>query len=259
LFRVVQESLTNVLRHSGSKKASVGLSLGKTFMQVSISDQGTGIPARTLHNINSGKGRLGVGLPGMRERIKQLDGTMEIISGKHGTEIVATVPLQEGELLAAEPSAVAAQPTARRKRAEAEKVGTGRKRIIIADDHEVARLSLKTLLANDPDLEVIGEAKNGAEAVMQVELLRPDLLIVDLIMPRMGGFAAIHRLHEMGIDCKILVFTTHFYPQLDRSLRATRCDGYVLKSNIGTDLLRAIRCVLAGEKFFPRRKSCGAD
>jgi two-component system, NarL family, sensor kinase len=253
MFRVVQESLTNVLRHSGSKTAYVTLSVRSSFIQLSVADEGKGIPSRILNNINAGKGRLGVGLPGMRERIKQLEGTMEIVSRKCGTEIIATLPLREGEAApAVGMTPAAAARSGHRGRAAAKRAPRPRRaRILIADDHEVARIGLRTLLSREPDLEICGEAVDGAEAVAQVERLRPDLVILDLIMPRMGGFSAIHRLHEMGMDSKILVFTTHFYPQLERILRASECDGCLLKSNVSTDLLRAVRAVLAGKRFFP--------
>ncbi|HEY6905291.1 MAG TPA: response regulator transcription factor, partial [Candidatus Acidoferrales bacterium] len=125
-----------------------------------------------------------------------------------------------------------------------------RKRVLVADDHEVTRHGVVSLLADQPDIEVCGEAQDGLEAVAKTRELKPDLVILDLTMPQLGGFAAAYEIRKMDVSPKLLIFTTHFYPTLEESVRSARCDGYVLKGGASRDLLRGIRAVLGGDKFY---------
>jgi signal transduction histidine kinase len=95
VFRVVQESLTNVHRHSASPTAAVRLQTEDGNLHVTVSDQGCGIPPEKLSNSQDGTSAVGVGLLGMRERLRQLDGKLEISSNTQGTDIHATIPLSE--------------------------------------------------------------------------------------------------------------------------------------------------------------------
>ena len=82
-------------------------------------------------------------------------------------------------------------------------------RLLIVDDHPVVRDGLRGMLAGDPDLEVVGEAADGAEALALVEALRPDVILMDLRMPGIGGVAAIRALAERGSAARVLVLTTY--------------------------------------------------
>ncbi len=93
LFRVVQESLTNIHRHAESRTARIQLRCGAETLVLEIEDWGRGIPKASLDDITSGGGHAGVGIAGMRERIEQLGGNLEITSGDHGTNVVARLPL----------------------------------------------------------------------------------------------------------------------------------------------------------------------
>ena len=100
LFRVVQESLTNVLRHSGSSQALIRAQRSVNEIRISVEDRGKGIDAETLARLESHHETLGVGIPGIRERLKQLGGTLEIHSDKSGTRIVASVPASGDAIIA---------------------------------------------------------------------------------------------------------------------------------------------------------------
>lgn len=247
LFRVIQESLTNVLRHSGTNKARVRISVDADYIRVSVEDEGKGLDARKLSATAS---KLGVGIQGMRGRLHQLGGHLEVHSSGRGTQVLATVPLNE-----------AMDPTAMRPitpDVDAKSDGEpdtfqgpqARKRILIVDDHEVARQGIRALLRDQSDLEICGEAQDGLEAVSKTKDLSPDLVILDLSMPRAGGLAAAHQIRHSGMPTKILIFTTHSYPGLDRMLRTAGCDGYVHKANASQDLIRGVRAVLQGDKFY---------
>lgn len=95
LFRVVQQSLSNIHRHSGSEFASVAVAVDAHTVGVRISDRGRGIPAKTLQAFNSGKALLGVGVAGMRERIKGMGGRFAVESGENGTTVQASLPVTE--------------------------------------------------------------------------------------------------------------------------------------------------------------------
>ena len=93
LFRVVQECLTNLHHHSGSARAWIGIAVTPTRLRLVVEDEGDGIPAQNVPNrINKGVS-LGVGIPGMRERLRVLGGGLEIRSSEHGTRVVATLPI----------------------------------------------------------------------------------------------------------------------------------------------------------------------
>jgi DNA-binding NarL/FixJ family response regulator len=97
---------------------------------------------------------------------------------------------------------------------------------------------------------VCGEAEDGVEAVAKTKELKPDLVLLDLTMPHAGGLTAAYEIRQMDAPPKILIFTNHSYHTLEENIRSAHCDGYVLKSNAGRDLLRGIRAVLGGAKFY---------
>jgi len=97
LFRVVQESLTNIYRHSGSEKAKVRISRDGALVHLEVTDHGKGIPNEVLAALNSSGGQLGVGIRGMRERVRQLGGWLQIRSGETGTTLVSSLPVEEPE------------------------------------------------------------------------------------------------------------------------------------------------------------------
>jgi DNA-binding NarL/FixJ family response regulator len=127
---------------------------------------------------------------------------------------------------------------------------SARRRILIADDHELMRRGLNDLLEGQNDLQVCGEATDGLEAVLKTRQLHPDLVIMDLSMPRLGGFSAAQQIRRLRPSTKILVFTNYPYSHVESMIRTLRCDAYVSKARASTDLIRAVRAVLDGDKFY---------
>jgi PAS domain S-box-containing protein len=247
LFRVVQESLANVLRHSGSPTARISLSMDAGIARVSVEDQGKGINREILAPGRDTTG-LGVGIAGMRERLIQIGGTLEINSNGKGTSVVATLTLKaEARSEPAQESPGAEEATSQPPPLS---IPIARKRVLVADDHEVTRHGVISLLASLPDIEVCGEAQDGLEAVAKTRDLKPDLVLLDLTMPHAGGFAAAYEIRQMDAPPKILIFTNHSYNTLEESVRSAHCDGFVQKGNASRDLLRGIRAVLNGDKFY---------
>ena len=98
LFRIVQESLTNIFRHSGSETARVRITRISGTVRLEVADNGKGIPKDVLYTLNSSRGQLGIGIRGMRERVRQLGGRLEIKSGEDGTTILAVLPVNEAAM-----------------------------------------------------------------------------------------------------------------------------------------------------------------
>jgi two-component system response regulator NreC len=122
-------------------------------------------------------------------------------------------------------------------------------RILIVDDHPVVRAGLITLLSGQPDMEVVGEASNGAGAVERAVELTPDIVIMDITMEGMGGLEATRDIKRRVPQAKVLVLTIHRSVEYLRRALEAGATGYVLKQAADTELAVAIRVVLRGEIF----------
>ena len=121
-------------------------------------------------------------------------------------------------------------------------------RILTVDDHAVVREGIAILVATQPDMTLVGEAANGREAIQQFRIHRPDVTLMDLQMPEMGGFDAIVAIRGEFSDAKIVVLTTYKGDvQILRALKAG-AHGYLLKSTFHKELIETIRAVHAGKK-----------
>ena len=122
-------------------------------------------------------------------------------------------------------------------------------RILIVDDHPVVRAGLRTLLSGQPDMEVVGEANDGATAVERAEELMPDVVVMDITMGGMGGLEATHNIKARVPQTKVLVLTIHKSVEYLRRALEAGATGYVLKQAADTELAVAIRVVYRGEIF----------
>ena len=119
-------------------------------------------------------------------------------------------------------------------------------RIIIADDHSVVRQGLRMFLGLDPDLEVVGEAVNGAEAVEKADSLRPDVVLMDLIMPVMSGLEATSEIRRRGLPSQVIVVTSVIEEAAVTAVIKAGAIGYLLKDTEADELRRAIKAAAAG-------------
>jgi two-component system response regulator NreC len=122
-------------------------------------------------------------------------------------------------------------------------------RILLADDHSVVRSGFRLILNQQPDLEVVGEAGSGTEAVRQTLSLRPDVVIMDVGMPDINGVEATRRIIERCPDCKVLILSMHCDSVYVRETLRAGAKGYLLKDSIDEDLVNAVRSVARGEGF----------
>ncbi len=124
---------------------------------------------------------------------------------------------------------------------------TGTIRVLICDDHAILRKGIRALLSTEPDIQVVGEACDGQEVLAQVEALEPDVVLMDLVMPKMDGIEATRTLTGQGARTRVLVLTS--FAADDKVFPAIKAGalGYILKDSGPDDLLQAIRQVHRGE------------
>lgn len=116
-----------------------------------------------------------------------------------------------------------------------------RLRIVVADDHELVRRGVRDLLEVQQGWKVVGEAADGREAVEKVKKLKPDVAILDVTMPEVDGLEATRQIHEAAIETRILILTMHESDQMVRRVLEAGALGYVLKSDLATYLVRAVK------------------
>lgn len=128
-------------------------------------------------------------------------------------------------------------------------------RIFLADDHEVVRQGVRKLIENRPDWEICGEASNGRAAVASVEKLRPDLVIMDLGMPELGGMEATRQIRRSFPATEVLIFTGHEDEQLIHEVFAAGARSYLAKNDIGQHLIAAIESLAQHKPYFTSHTS----
>ncbi|MEZ6096821.1 MAG: response regulator [Pirellulaceae bacterium] len=213
LYRIVQESLTNIIKHARATVVTIELFERDGFPALSISDNGCGFYLESATT--------GLGLVGIRERVKMLGALVDIQSAiGNGTVIeVYRIPMNE------------------------------KRRVILADDHNLVRSGLAALLGQDGHYEVVAEAINGIDALEKVEAHDADLLIVDLAMPRLGGIEVIQGIRSRQLPLKVLVLSMYDDAQFVARAIKAGANGYLLKHALEEELFRAIDRVMSGETF----------
>ena len=122
-------------------------------------------------------------------------------------------------------------------------------RVLLADDHVVMRTGVATLLNAEPDIRVIAQVSTGEDAIEQARRLRPDVVVMDLDMPGMGGLEATRRIAELGLEVRVLVLTMHDESEFLLPVLEAGGSGYVRKTTTEEDLAAAIRVVARREVF----------
>ena len=133
--------------------------------------------------------------------------------------------------------------------------GTKRLRILVADDHELVRRGIRGLLCARRGWTVVGEAMNGREAVEKANRLKPDVAILDISMPDLDGLQATRRIRDAVPTTEVVVLTMHESDQMVRRVLDAGALGYVLKSDLPTQLVKAVKDVSAGKQFLTPRIS----
>jgi PAS domain S-box-containing protein len=239
LFEAVRELLFNAVKHAGVDRVDVSLALGPgDTIHIEVSDDGVGFdPSATLHDKN--QPQAGLGLFSIQERLALLGSHLNIQSapGK-GSRFTLTLPRIGLPGLAPDGAEAPRRDTAWQERLVYDSaIGTPKAlRILIADDHAVARAGLRELLGKRPELQVVGEAINGVEAITQAVALQPHIIVMDVSMPQMNGIDATREIHRTLQHIRIVGLSTHDDESTERLMRRAGAEAYFTK-NEGTDRL----------------------
>jgi DNA-binding NarL/FixJ family response regulator len=128
-------------------------------------------------------------------------------------------------------------------------------RVLLADDHTVVRQGLAQILKGSGEAEVVAEASDGNEAVGKALEVKPDVVVLDISMPRLSGFEAARRIKRVLPRCGVLVLTMHDEDEFILKMVKAGVSGYLVKDGAATELLAAIRALAAGKRYFGSRAS----
>jgi DNA-binding NarL/FixJ family response regulator len=121
--------------------------------------------------------------------------------------------------------------------------------VILADDHDMVRAGIRSVLAGQRDVEVVAEADNGLAAVEAAERLRPDVAILDISMPGLNGVSATQRIIALGAGTRVIALSMHVEGQFVSSMLAAGASAYLLKNTAARELVAALRAVMRGETY----------
>lgn len=122
-------------------------------------------------------------------------------------------------------------------------------RVLLADDHAIVREGVKMILTKEPDFEVVGEAQDGRQALELVERMKPNVVVMDISMPEMGGIEATQQVKERHAGVNVIALTMHEDESYVFKLLRAGASGYVLKRAAAQDLVQAVRAAAKGEAF----------
>ncbi len=125
----------------------------------------------------------------------------------------------------------------------------GKVRILLADDHTILREGIKVLLNRERDMEIVAEAEDGAQALEKVRTAKPDVVVMDISMPKIGGLEVTREITETFPDVKVVILTMHDNEEYLVQALKSGAKGYVLKEAAATDLAEAIRAVVRGDAY----------
>jgi signal transduction histidine kinase/CheY-like chemotaxis protein len=243
LFHVVRELLDNVRKHAGTRTARVTLAQSDPeAVQITVSDTGMGFdPAVRLAH-----GRFGTGLSlsTLRRRMELLGGRMDIHSAPgQGTQVTVVAPTQ---LTRAASAPVSLPPIAKTQAqvpaaSPARDSSVCRIRVLLADDHAVVRDSLANLLQEQPDMDVVGTAANGLQAVDMALALKPEVIVMDANMPLLSGVQAARRILAHLPTAKVIALSMYSVADMDLAMRQAGACEYLTKESAPDDLVATIR------------------
>ena len=247
LFQAVRELLLNVVKHARTHEAWVRMTrYPEDRVRITVEDHGTGFNPEQLEQ---GGGEQ-LGLFGLRERLEVLGGELQI----HSTPDTGTTVTLLASLHANLPQHddTTPEPLHNNPPAETSTTSTSEStdpapeqartiRVLLADDHRVVREGLARLLATEPDLQLIGQAENGREAVTLTEQMKPDVVVMDVSMPELSGIDATRQIHQQSPDTVVIGLSMHEPETMANAMREAGASGYLGKQIAATELTDVIR------------------
>jgi len=230
LYKAAQELLFNIVKHAGVKEAFVRVRPCGGYICLVVSDRGRGFDPQGLRET------AGYGLLSIRERIELLGGRMKIKSARgKGSTFLIVVP---NGGLAGTGSGTRTKPNGRAKAADEDQ---GRLRVLLADDHEIVREGLRSLLSDEHDVQIVGEAANGREAVDLASRLKPDVIIMDMSMPVIEGDEATRQIKAYLPQTRVIAISMYDQAEKADAMYRAGAESYILKTAPSEELLAAIR------------------
>jgi PAS domain S-box-containing protein len=242
LFESVRELLFNVVKHSHTRSATVNLRIvDGQLLQIVVTDQGAGFEPQSIKPAGQPGGCFG--LFSIRERMDLLGGKMEMSSAPgEGSRFVLTTPLGQPTPIPPEPIAVVSEQGGTGPAIQATSLLAGAKiRVLLADDHAIMREGLAHLLSAEPDIQIIGEAADGQEAVELAGKLLPDVILMDVSMPKLNGVEATRTIRNELPDIRIIGLSMFDEPEWAQAMLDAGAVNYLSKSGLSNSLIAAIR------------------
>jgi PAS domain S-box-containing protein len=237
LFRAVKELLFNIVKHAGVKTAQVKLAGSDHQLFITVSDSGKGFDTAMLERYTPSAG---LGLLSLRERASYIGGSLTIESTPgQGSRLMLRVP---AHMNATPPAALSALEATLQGPPATVPIDGGPAciRVLFADDHKVMRQGLIHLVSGQPNIQVVGEAANGREALELARKLRPNTIVMDISMPEMDGIEATRRITAELPDIRVIGLSMHEDERAAREMRAAGAEDFVVKTASVTELVKTI-------------------
>ena len=239
-YQSVQELLANVLKHAHTKRADLYLRRTDDYLEAQVIDHGKGFDV-SVTQTPSEKG--GFGLFNIRERLHLLGGKLDVTSVPgHGTTAKIVVPLKPVSFVEPEPSSISAHKAFQRKEPHGAADGRPRQvRVILTDDHQMMREGLRRAIEEKGDAEVIAEAADGERAVQLVRDMRPDVVVMDVGLPKMNGVEATRQIKTEFPRIAVIGISVSAGSKSESAMRAVGASAYFSKAGPVEELCAAVR------------------
>jgi PAS domain S-box-containing protein len=246
LFQSIRELLFNVVKHAHTRSAVVNMRRVDSSLQVTVSDQGVGFDPTAMPA--AGEGGRGFGLFGIRERLELMGGTLEIQSNPgQGSQFVLSVPVARPTKIEPQSRGTLVLPEAPLTSSKCPDLSR-KIRVMLVDDHAVVRQGMANLLGDESDIEVVGQAADGQEAVELASKMLPDVILMDMSMPKLNGVEATRIIHNDWPEIRIIGLS--MFEEIDRAqaMRDAGAVDYLTKTGQSETMIHAIRSSFRASK-----------
>lgn len=243
MYQSIRELLFNVLKHASAKQATISVTVTPhETLEVTVADDGNGFDPAAIGMTAIGSKCFG--LFSTRERMEVLGGRLELSSavgqGTHATLIIPYRPLTEPAGSLGTPPPLRTEPSRLSTEGRASLSAPAPLRVLLVDDHAMVRQGLRSLLEGHDDVQVVGEAGDGALGIELAGALNPDVVVMDVTMPRIDGVEATRRIKQEHPVIAVVGLSVHGTTQVEAAMKAAGAAGFVSKESAGEELYEAI-------------------